>query len=136
MKQPWPEAETSDHTEIISFFAASDLQWTALLVVLSTLLFWLIALVIRTLLAEYVKRFWFQRVDLRDIKEAKAALAKAVEDIELEQAELAALKASTTDLIRVNDQLLRENIRLRALASNTYKAGEGNPASRPHPWEQ
>ncbi|MEL6418322.1 MAG: hypothetical protein AAFQ55_06820 [Pseudomonadota bacterium] len=136
MKQPWPEAETSDHTEIISFFAASDLQWTALLVVLSTLLFWLIALVIRTLLAEYVKRFWFQRVDRRDIKEAKAALAKAVEDIELEQAELAALKASTTDLIRVNDQLLRENIRLRALASNTHKAGEGDPASRPHPWEQ
>lgn len=76
-----------------------------------------ISLVIRTLVAEYIKRYWFQRIDRRDVKEAKVALEAALATVEKEQRELDGLKDGISALIKENDRLLEENIRLRAAAS-------------------
>lgn len=115
MRQPWQSAESSNLTEIVGFFGNPQFQWIALIIAVSTIVFWLVALAIRTLLSEYIKRFWFQRVDRRDVRAAKAMLEQAVADIELEQAELNALRTSTSELIEANDHLLNENLRLRAM---------------------
>lgn len=114
MRQHWQEAENTYLTEIEGLFAAAATPSVAFLVVVTTLTFWLIALVVRTLVSEYIKRFWFQWVDRRDIKMVRAELENTARMIEQERMELDALRTGVAELIQTNDQLLSQNLRYKA----------------------
>lgn len=114
MRLLWREAENTYLTEVERFFSEPEALWMTLLVIITTLTFWLVILFVRTLLSEYVKRFWFQRVDRRDIKLVRAELEKTVKTIDQERLELDALRTGVAELVELNDQLLGEDLRHKA----------------------